>query len=69
MDGVNMVVAANVDHETVGPWDVEVGATAEYGEYLAVRCANCHGVFGATGRNCTLREIRDFGIQFPQKLA
>lgn len=43
MDEAGMTAAANIDHEAVGPWDVEVGATAAYGEYLAVRCAGCHG--------------------------
>jgi mono/diheme cytochrome c family protein len=40
---VDMVAAEVIDHETVGPWDVEVGSTVEYGEYLAVRCTACHG--------------------------
>jgi mono/diheme cytochrome c family protein len=43
MDEAGLTATATIDHETVGPWVVEVGATAEYGEYLAVTCAGCHG--------------------------
>lgn len=43
MDEAGLTAAATIDHEAVGPWDVEVGATAAYGEYLAVTCAGCHG--------------------------
>ena len=43
MEAGGVTAADTIDHETVGPWDVEVGATAEYGKYLAVTCAGCHG--------------------------
>ncbi|MDX1616756.1 MAG: cytochrome c [Candidatus Promineifilaceae bacterium] len=43
MDEAGITAASTIDHKAVGPWDVEVGATAAYGEYLAARCAACHG--------------------------
>lgn len=43
LDPVGMTAVAGIDHQAVAPWDVEVGATAEYGKYLAVTCAGCHG--------------------------
>lgn len=43
LDPAGITAAATIDHDAIVPWDVEVGATAEYGEYLAVTCAGCHG--------------------------
>lgn len=43
LDPAGITAADTIDHKAVDPWDVEVGATAEYGKYLAVTCAGCHG--------------------------
>lgn len=38
-----------IDHENAGFVDIEYGATAEYGEYLAMGCLGCHGANLAGG--------------------
>jgi cytochrome c553 len=43
LEPAGITAASTIDHEAVEPWDVEVGVTAEYGKYLAVTCAGCHG--------------------------
>lgn len=40
LDPGGITAAGTIDHDAVGPWEVEVGATAEYGSYLAVTCAD-----------------------------
>ncbi|MFZ4828026.1 MAG: c-type cytochrome [Phototrophicaceae bacterium] len=37
------ISAEHIDHATIAPSTVAVGATVEYGEYLAVMCVGCHG--------------------------
>jgi len=38
-----------IDHENAGLVDIESGATAEYGAYLAMGCMGCHGTDFAGG--------------------
>lgn len=37
-----LIPAELVDHENVAPWDVEVAASVEYGEYMVQGCIGCH---------------------------
>ena len=37
------ISAERIDHATIAPSTVAVGASVKYGEYLAVMCVGCHG--------------------------
>ena len=41
--GAPFIAAETIDHSLAAPAAVEPGVTAEYGKYLAIPCASCHG--------------------------